>query len=78
MVDVDESTFLGIDQNGQKKVFLYYVGASRARLYLDILTTLDTTGCNMVLESLNKESSKNPQRDLARALNAVRIIETGE
>ena len=78
MVDVDESTFLGTDRNEQKKVFLFYVGASRARLNLDIITTLDAIGCNMVLESLNKEASKKPQRDLARALNAVRVMETGE
>ena len=75
MVDVDESTFLG---NDGQNVLLYYVGASRARLHLDILTTLDATGSNMVLESLKKETSKRPQRDLARALNAVRVIETGE
>lgn len=78
MVDVDESVFLGTDHNGQKKVFLYYVGASRARLHLDIMTTLDATGANMVLESLNIEASKRPQRDLARALDAVRVMETGE
>ncbi len=76
LVDVDEDTFLG---GGGQNVLLYYVGASRARLRLDILTTLDSDGCLRVLESLGKtERVKRPQRDLARALNALAVMETGE
>ena len=75
LVDVDESTFLGGDG---KNVMQYYVGASRARLRLDIITTMDTEGANLVLESLKKGSSKNPQRALARALNTVPVTETAQ
>lgn len=73
LVDVDGDTFLGGD--GQN-VLLYYVGASRARLRLDILTTLDNEGCMRVLECLGKaDRVKRPQRDLARALNALAVVE---
>ena len=58
---------------------LYYVGTSRARLRLDILTTLDNDACLRVLQSLGKtDRVKRPQRDLARALNALPVMETGE
>jgi len=73
LVDVDENTFLG---NDGQNVLLYYVGASRARLRLDIMTTITDDGCIHVLESLGKSDRiKRPQRDLARALNAIPVIE---
>ena len=76
LVDVDEDTFLG---NDGQNVLLYYVGTSRARLRLDILTTLDNDACLRVLESLGKtDRVKRPQRDLARALNALPIMEAAE
>lgn len=76
LVDVDEDTFLG---NDGQNVLLYYVGTSRARLRLDILTTLDNDACLRVLESLGKtDRVKRPQRDLARALNALPVIEAAE
>ena len=69
LVDVDENTFLG--NNGQN-VLLYYVGASRARLRLDIITTLTKEESTHVLQSLGKaDKVKRPQLDLARALNAL-------
>ena len=69
LVDVDESTFLG--NNGQN-VLLYYVGASRARLRLDIITTLTKEESARILQSLGKtDRVKRPQLDLARALNAL-------
>ncbi len=76
LVDVDEDTFLG---NDGQNVLLYYVGTSRARLRLDILTMMDNDACLRVLESLGKiDRVKRPQRDLARALNALPVIEAAE
>ena len=73
-MDVDEDTFLGGDG---KNVLLYYVGTSRARLRLDIITTMDDDGAVRVLQSLGKtEKVKRPARDLARALNALPVMET--
>ena len=72
---MDEDIFLG---NDGQNVLLYYVGTSRARLRLDILTTLDNDACLHVLDSLGKtDRVKRPQRDLARALNALPVVETG-
>ena len=69
LVDVDEETFLG---NTGQNVLLFYVGTSRAKLRLDIISTLDNNGASRVLESLGKtDKVKRPQRELARALNAV-------
>ena len=73
LVDVEENTFVG---NEGQNVLLYYVGTSRARLRLDIMTTMNDDGCVRVLESLGKSDRiKRPQRDLARALNAIPVIE---
>ena len=73
---MDEDTFLG---NDGQNVLLYYVGTSRARLRLDMMTTLHNDGCLHVLESLGKaDKVKRPQRDLARALNALAVIESAE
>ena len=69
LVDVDENTFIG--NNGQN-VLLYYVGTSRARLRLDIITTLTKEESTHVLQYLGKaDKVKRPQLDLARALNAL-------
>lgn len=76
LVDVDEDTFRG---NEGQNVLLFYVGTSRARLRLDIVTLLDNDGCLRVLESLGKtDRVKRPQRELARALNTLPIVETAE
>ena len=76
LVDVDEDTFRG---NEGQNVLLFYVGTSRARLRLDIVTSLDNDGCLRVLESLGKtDRVKRPQRELARALNTLPIMETAE
>ena len=75
-MDVDEDTFLG---NGGQNVLLYYVGTSRARLRLDIMTSMGSDSCARVLGSLGKaEKAKRPQRDLARVLNALPVMETVE
>lgn len=69
LVDVEEDTFR--DRN----VLLYYVGTSRARLRLDIVTTIHDDACVRVLELLGKgDKVRRPMRDLAKALNARPII----
>lgn len=52
---------------------IYYVGTSRARLWLDIITTMDNEACTDVLQSVfeKRDHIKNPQRELAAAINAI-------
>lgn len=56
-----------------KNSLIYYVGTSRARLWLDILTTMGNEECTDVLQSVFEKRGhiKNPQRELAAAINAV-------
>lgn len=72
LIDIDASTF--VDRN----VLLYYVGASRARLRLEMITTMSDDDCVAVLEThLNKTGKrKRPKRDLAMALNAIGVVIT--
>lgn len=73
LVDLDENIFTG---NDGKNVMLFYVGTSRARLRLDIVTMLDEDSSMRILESFGKTGKvKRPQRDLARALNAVYTVD---
>ena len=67
LVDVDSDTFT--DNN----ILLYYVGTSRARLWLDIITTMDGEACTDVLQDAfeKKGHIRNPQKELAVAINAV-------
>ena len=67
LIDVDADTF------NKDKVLLFYVGASRARIKLDIITTLDDDTCKTILEEhLNYTGKiKKPKRDLAKALKAI-------
>lgn len=67
LTDVDRDTF---DDNNR---MLFYVGASRARLNLDIMAVLSDDDCREVLEILPTKQPKitKPKRDLAAALNAV-------
>ena len=67
LVDADADIF------EEEKALLYYVGTSRARLWLDIITTMDNEACTSVLQSVFKKDGyiKNPQRELAAAINAI-------
>lgn len=69
LIDVDSDTFT--DNN----ILIFYVGTSRARLWLDIITTMDNETCANVLQhSFEKNGTiRNPQRELAAAINAVPI-----
>lgn len=67
LVDVDGETF------NADNVLLFYVGTSRARIKLDIVTSLDNETCKDILENkLNYQGKiKKPKRDLAKALKAI-------
>lgn len=67
LTDVDAGIF------EEQKSLLYYVGTSRARLWLDIITTMDSDACADVLQSVFEKHGhiKNPQRELAAAINAI-------
>lgn len=67
LVDVTSKIF------EEENSLLYYVGTSRARLWLDIITTMDNEECTDVLQSVFEKRGhiKNPQRELAAAINAI-------
>ena len=71
LVDVNKDTFC--DDN----VLLFYVGASRARIQLDILTTMSESDCVDVLKNnLHVEGKiRKGRRDLAKALKARALLE---
>jgi nuclease-related domain protein len=70
MVDVDEKTF------GSEAVQRFYVGASRARLRLEIVTTMTDTECESVLLNVvkYKKKIKNAKREMASAFNSMPIV----
>ena len=74
MVDIDETTF------DEKNVLRYYVGASRARVRLEMVTIMDDDACTRVLnERINyNKKIKKPMREFAYALNALPSVEGGE
>ena len=74
LVDVDEHTF------EEENVLRYYVGASRARVRLDMITMMDDEECTRVLtDRINYcKKIKKPMRELAYALNALPSIKSGE
>ena len=67
LVDLDEETF------NSNNVLLYYVGTSRARFRLEMMTMLSDEACIDILTNrLNVTGKiKTPKRDLAKKLNAV-------
>ncbi len=69
LVDVNENTFMG---NGSMR---FYVGASRARIRLDIVTSMNDEQCTHILESVlhYQKKIKNPKKNLSLALNAVPV-----
>ena len=74
LVDIDEDRFLG---NDGQNVLLYYVGTSRARLRLDMVTTIDQAGCTRILEGMGKEKpGKKPYKVLSSTLNALPLVKT--
>lgn len=67
LIDVDADTF---DSNN---VMLYYVGTSRARIRLEIISILTDDECIDILQnSLNyTKKIRKPKKDLATALNSL-------
>ena len=72
LVDVDENTFTSTTGK-----LLYYVGTSRARIQLDILSALTDEECKELLTSTfeYKRKIRNPKRDLATVLKCHEYIE---
>lgn len=70
LVDVDEETFRS------EAVQRFYVGSSRARLRLEIVTTMTDTDCESVLLNVvdYKKKIKNPKRNMASAFNSMPIV----
>lgn len=67
LIDVDKETFTG------DNTLIYYVGASRARLRLDVMVILSDEECRDILTNRLRYSGKikKAKRDFASALNAV-------
>ena len=71
LVDFTERTVLKDDM-------LFYVGASRARVRLDIMTMMDNESCKRAVEQAG-ETGRRPMRDLASALKCTaRVHHKGE
>ena len=68
LVDVDERTF-GSDE--ERRVF--YVGASRAKHYLDIFSVVDDNSISKLAEAITGESNKNPKASIGSGLK-VKIV----
>lgn len=64
LIDVDKESLL----SDEGKIF--YVGASRARLKLDIVATMSDAECVSVAELYGKTGKRKPKRTFATALNA--------
>ena len=67
LIDIDESAFV----EGNK--LLFYVGSSRARLKLDVITTLDDDQCiNILVNDFSIEKKiKNGRKELSHKLNMI-------
>lgn len=72
MIDADNDTFT--TNEGR---LLYYVGTSRAKLQLDIISTFTDDDCKNLLQNTfeYKRKIKNPKRDFASVLKCHEYIE---
>ena len=62
---MDKDTFLS-----NEKVF--YVGSSRARLFFDIITSINETDCVDILDVIDRDNEyKRTRKGLASALNTI-------
>lgn len=71
LTDVTRETF------SPDNVLLYYVGTSRARLELHIISNLSDEDCEFVLKEnfVNSSKIRKPKKDFSVALNAIGKIE---
>lgn len=63
LVDVDKDTFKD-DLNSQ----IYYVAASRAKLNLDVIVSMNEDDCRTLLERFDSGRIRNPKIDFARCM----------
>ena len=65
-----------IDSFDNQEALVFYVGASRARLYLDIITEIDDSTCEKIIrEKLSIDRKiRHPKKSLATALNATATV----
>lgn len=70
LIDVDRSVF------EPENILLYYVGASRARIRLDIVANLSDSDCTEILYDTLKVKSKvrRGRKELSAALNAIGVL----
>ena len=69
LIDVDKELFT------EDNILLYYVGTSRARLRLDILSPMSNEDCKEVLNTVFSITGeiRQPQKELADKLNALGV-----
>ena len=54
---------------------LFYVGASRARIQLEIVTDMDNNSCCKVFEKLTgRKAERRVMRDLASQIDAIAVV----
>lgn len=75
LIDIDKDTFREANEHTYREpnVLVYYVGASRAKLRLEVFTTMSDEDCHDILEKKLHYSGKirNPKKDFASALNTI-------
>lgn len=67
LIDIDYKTL------STNEINIFYVGASRARFALNLLSGLNDEECNLILEKYDKANKKRPQKAMASFLNATYI-----
>ena len=68
LVDFTEQTVL-------KNTLLFYVGASRARLRLEVVTDMDNDACSRFMKNaVGQREFRRPMREFASLLNCTAIL----
>jgi len=70
LIDVDAATFMS------EQRMLYYVGASRARQYLSIVTEMNDEDCQNILNDVfsYEKVAKIPKKELSMKLNVMPVV----
>ena len=76
LLDVDENTFEKEIVDEDENRMLFYVGTSRAKQHLHVITSLTNEQCvNILTNQLDvKKKIKNGKKELANKLNSVPLI----
>ena len=64
LIDIDKE----VTSNNSEQIM--YVGSSRARFKLAMISSLSSEECVEILESLGNKKSKNPEKAIATLYNA--------